>query len=47
MNTLKLGDPQLWMAVNSLKNERTGSQENLLSKELSQIKPPRSPTPVA
>lgn len=47
MNTLKLGDPQLWMSVNALKNERTGSQENLLSKELSQIKPPRSPTPVA
>ena len=46
MNTLKLGDPQLWMAVNSLKNERTGSQSDLLSESTSAIKPPRSPTPV-
>lgn len=47
MSTLKLGDPQLFAAVNQLKNQRQGSQNNPLDKMLPQIKPERSPTPVS
>ncbi len=47
MNTLRLSDPQLFSAVNNLKNQQQGSQNNILNTPLPEIKPSRSPTPTS
>lgn len=47
MNSMKLGNPELFNELMQLKNQEQGSQENLLSEEAPKIKPSRSLTPVS